>query len=480
MAKKTSTNRRDFLKITAATGAAGIALTSGVARVFAKPAASGRSPLNKWPGRVVVNFNKAAVTASSNPAPVPDVIKTMVDDSIKRLTGETDIGAAWKAVFPDSLAATSKIAIKVNTLNSGSVAPHFAAVQAMVAGLKAMTVGGAAFSPANITIYDMNNGSGSRLTEAGYTAANFPDVTIVQDTAVDGTDGAMDNRKYASTLKNAAFLINVFGVRGHNIPPEGSRFSLGFKSHYGTYLDAEKMHDDVPGRLHAMNCTGPVYNKQVLSACIGIFGTNEGKIPTASADTFSVYSKKIDASSTCLCPTTVILSTDPISAEMQGVKVIRMNKDGGAFTTDAMPGYLKASAGIDVTGLTPTHNIGVIDEAQMDVRRIINGQAIAVKNPTQAAGSIGAAMVMAQQVLGHSTFIDFSLPRDHYGKEAKLEIFDMKGSLTRTFAQKVQGARNHVSWDERDVSGNKVAKGMYVVRLSSGSIQRSTRFSIMR
>ena len=66
MGKRKTTGRRDFLKMTAA-GAAGMALSSGWGvKVFSKPlAAVGRSPLNKWPGRVAVNFNKAAADGSA-------------------------------------------------------------------------------------------------------------------------------------------------------------------------------------------------------------------------------------------------------------------------------------------------------------------------------------------------------------------------------------------------------------------------------
>ncbi|MBN1130372.1 MAG: hypothetical protein JXA71_15375 [Chitinispirillaceae bacterium] len=38
----------------------------------------------------------------------------MVDDGIKLLTGESSVGAAWKAVFPETLSLQSKIAIKIN------------------------------------------------------------------------------------------------------------------------------------------------------------------------------------------------------------------------------------------------------------------------------------------------------------------------------------------------------------------------------
>lgn len=478
MRKKRVTGRRDFLKMTAA-GAAGMALTSGVGveNIFAKPlSAAGKSPLNKWPGRVVVNFNKSAVSSLN---PVPAAIAQMVNESIVRLTDQADVGAAWKAVFPDTLSTASKIAVKVNTLNSDKPAPPWTSVRAMVDGLLLMDCGGTTFPAANITIYDMNNGlpSANRLAEAGYKPENFPTgVQIVTDTAADHGDGALSSRKYATSLKNADFLINVFGARGHNQPPAGSRFSLGFKSHYGTYADPESIHGNVPLNIREMVCTGPVFNKLVLSVCAGIFGTDEGAGPEAPAVSFKKYAQQIDESSNTQCPTTIIMSTDPVSAEMQAIRILRMNKDG-AFGVSDMPAYLQASAGIEKEGFTPTYDIGIIDETAMDIRRIINS---AVRDPIFSARNSSCPMVSAFQIKGHNTFIDFALPKDHFGKDAVLDIFDMKGARIRSFTQKVMGVRNSLSWDERDVRGRVVSKGIYVIRLSSGAARRSSQFSIVR
>jgi hypothetical protein len=478
MRKRKLTGRRDFLKATAA-GAASLALTSGFGKVFARPlaASGGRSLLNKWPGRVAVNFNKAALSGTTVNT---SVVAKMVDDSMLLLTGATDIAAAWKAIFPSGLSPTSKIAIKVNTLNCDKPAPHWSSVKAMTDGLQKMDISGTLFPAANITIYDMNNGTPSenRLSKAGYNTVNFPGgINIVTDTAIDGGDGALENRKYAQTLKNADFLINVFGARGHDIPPVGSKFSLGFKSHFGTYFDPNGMHGAVPANLRAINATGPVFNKQVLNVCIGIFGTDEGIGPEKVPSLFTKYAQTIDSSSTTQCPTTIILSTDPISAEMQAVKILRMNK-GGTFGVSDMPDYLKSCAGIDVANLTPTYDLGVIDEAQMNIRRMVNG--VGVMSPAMLPIKRTGSIVWAHQIKGHSTLIDFSLPKEHIGKEALLEIFDTKGSLVRSFSPKVQGIKNHISWDERDGHGSLSAGGMYVIRLAAGNLREASQFSIVR
>lgn len=98
-------SRRSFLKSSAATTAA-MAVSPGIVRAAQEPSAPG----NKWPGRVVINYNKDAVSGTT---PVPAVIEQMVNDAILMLTDQSSIGAAWKAIFPASLTETSKIAIKV-------------------------------------------------------------------------------------------------------------------------------------------------------------------------------------------------------------------------------------------------------------------------------------------------------------------------------------------------------------------------------
>jgi hypothetical protein len=488
MGKNGATGRREFLKMTAA-GAAGIALSSGgMGNIFAKPmSGAGRSPYNKWAGRVVVNFNKSALNSSGSTVNI-DTVKTMVNEAIKRLTEQTDIGAAWKAIFPDTLSLTSQIAIKTNTLNYGKAAPHWSSVRAITDGLRLMDFGGTTFPAANITIYDRNNGAASdnRLDKAGYNPANFPDgIKIVTDTLTDGSDGAMGNKPYATTLKNADFLINVFSPRGNTNPPQGSQFTLGFKSHFGTYFDVtadkELMHSsNLVQFLQDISCNGPVYKKQVLNVCSGIYGMNEGNGPSGEPDVFKTYAQKIDASSTNQCPTTIIMSTDPVSAEMQSIKMMRMNRANGAFTVDDMPGYLKASAGIVVDGFSATNNIGVIDEEQMDIRRIVNGEIIAVKDPGFMAHAEAGVSISAHQIKGYSTFIDYMLSKDYFGKEATIEIVDARGSVVKKISQKVMGVRNHISWDEKNDYGSTVAKGVYFIRLSCGGARHASRFSIIR
>jgi hypothetical protein len=481
MGKNISKERRNFLKMTAA-GAAGLAIASKMDPIFASPSAvKAVGPGNKWPGRVAINFNKAAIGASGADA---TVIKKMVDDAIMLLTKETTVGAAWKAVFPSSLTATSKIAIKINTLNPGLPAPHWSSVKAITDGLALMDLNGSPFPAGNITIYEMNFQNGGP-SKAGFTAANFgSSVHIVEDSPVDGGDGALSNHTYASSLKNADFLINVFSPRGHMLPPAGSRFTLAFKSHYGTYSNPNTtLHPNNVFNtqyLRDINCTGPVFNKTVLLMCSGIYGMNESNGPSGIADNYTTYAQSIDKTSTTQCPTTIMVSTDPISIEMQSIKMMRINKSA-AYAVANLPPYLQAAAGMTVTGFTTSYNIGTIDESQMDIRKIINGISTPVLGPVAGGIAVFRAGIAAHQIKGYNTtFIEFKLPDGHVGKDASVEIYDSRGAIVRKFIQKVLGVQNHFSWDETDIAGKMAGQGMYVALLSSGSVHESTRFMIVR
>jgi hypothetical protein len=182
------------------------------------------------------------------------------------------------------------------------------------------------------------------------------------------------------------------------------------------------------------------------------------------------------------------MGTDPISVEMQTIKMMRI-QGGGVYTTADMPNYLKASGGVVVTGTNwppnpslpnAMDNIGEIDENLMDIRRIINGVPVAVKERPGVLLKSAGAYVTASHLKGHhSTFIEFTLPTSHAGRTAAVEIFDLKGKRITRLSHLVGGVLNHLSWNETDASGRHAGRGAYIVRLVSGAINVSSRFSIL-
>jgi hypothetical protein len=405
----------------------------------------------------------------------------MVDDSILKLTGESTLGAAWKAIFPSSLTAQSKIAIKVYSA-SPQTPSNWEAVKAITDGLQQMDFSGTKFPAANISIYEGN--ASNRHSQAGFTAANLPGIKIdywgsgkFSDGAGNGAAGEIKDRAYAPNLKDADFLINAFNPHGHQ--SKYGSFSLGFKNHYGTYelYKPSDIHTNPELHLRDMNCTGPIFKKTVLCTCIGMVANNEGNGPLTTPDDFSTYSKAIDPTSTCKCPATIIISTDPISCEMQTIKMIRMNKNGKYGVSD-MPKYLQASAGVSGALTGTGYNIGIIDESNMNIRRIINGVTSVAEHPLSAEGRSSASLAVSP-LPGHAvTFIEYRLPPSHIGQEASIAIYSLTGALLRNESLKVVGALNHFSWDNKDRAGSAAPAGTYIVRVKAGAVSLSTQFAI--
>jgi hypothetical protein len=459
-------SRRDFLKASTA-GAAAATMSSGlVNEVLGAPSAL--SPLNKFPGRVVINFNKNALTGT--PAEQTATRMKMVDDAILRLTDQTDVGAAWKSIFPSAatsttpaLTATSKIAIKVPLgCSQGHAVPHVDHILGMVNGLRLMDFGGGVKFTGTITLYESKTAYCSGQPSGfGYTAASTG-CTIVYHTSMQNFGDGYNGLAYAPTLNAADFLINVFTPRGHGGQP-APIVTLGIKNHFGAY-DPTANHIF---SVESINMSGPVFKKQVLCMCSAIYANDAGNGPQQDSTNYSTYVKKMDPSATTLInPCTLILSTDAVSADMQAYKIMAMNKNKG-FTETDMPAYLQNAKSIGT--INPT-----------DVRTLLT-VTTEVNVPGARQGKAISPHVSATHVKGHnSTFIQYALPSDLMGRDISFEIFNTRGSLVCRLSDKAMGALSNISWDERDASGSKVRPGIYLVRLVAGSIQMSTQLSIMR
>lgn len=482
------TQRRDFLK-TVLTGGTGALITSvnPIRGAITQQEPTSPSPLNKWPGRVVVNFNRDAVKNEEVNIPV---VKKMIEQSIKLLTGEEDIGAAWKAIFPETLSSSSKIAIKVVAWNPYKAGLHWSCARAVVDGLIQMEVDGKKFPASNIFIYEMNTSMvQNAFTVAGYTKENFPDLPtgniVDKKDAIDGGDGALNNRKYARILKEADFLINLFNARGHQLPTNGSKFTLGFKSHYGSYENPSGLHSNWNKNFRDIVCIGPVYKKLVLSLCCALFGLNEGNGPGAvgggvdnNYDDFSNYAKKIDKEANTKAQCTVIMSTDPVTAEMQAIKILRMNKDKSYGVKD-MPTYLQAAAGITNSDFSTAYNIGVIDESEMDIRKIINDTIIKTPVSQPYFSDRKSRNSLSIHPNKGSFFIEFNLTEEHKNREAYIEIFNVKGEHFISLSHTVKGFNNYLSWNGKDKKGIKVASGLYIISLRCGITNLKTNFTVI-
>jgi hypothetical protein len=474
-----SISRRSFLKTSAAATAMSIA--GGTAgKVLGETTGTPSAPGNKWPGRVVVNFNKNAVTGTaSSPKVAADVVATMVDDSIMLLTGEKTVGAAWKAIFPSTLSATSKIAIKTNFYNNTLVCPHWSSLLAITKGLAQMDFSGTKFPLANITIFEAN--TSNSFDSAGYKAADFGQVSLVKDSQSVYSDAATGETKYCTSLNKADFMLNVFGARGHD-PSYAEGFTLGGKSHYGTYPAGIHTSPAFSVRCANMMSTGAVNKKLVLSVSSALFANNEGTQYQSGPADFSAYAKQMDATATSTFGAcTIVMSTDAVSADMQAIKILRMNKNNKATGVNDMPKYLRACAGIS-GALSVNYNIGVLDEAKMDVKKILNGQVIGGVPVVEKDNLVSVeeyALHVAPLNTQGTVFIEFSVPTSRLNSKATISMYDMLGNLVYANEKTILNIRSHFSWDRKTAQGRTLGTGKYVCKLTIGRINRSTTFAIV-
>lgn len=480
-------SRRSFLKSSAA--ATALTMTAGAAQTVLGETASttfSPGPGNKWPGKVVVNFNKDVVTGTKSNPKIDDTIAAkMVDESILALAEKSTVGEAWKAIFPDTLKATSKIAIKTNFYTTNLCCVRWSVIKAITDGLQLMDFSGTKFPATNITVYESNNNN--TFESAGYAASSFPGVALVHE----GTnkqptysDAATDETRYCTSLNKADFLINVFGIRGHQSYCEG--VTLGFKSHWGTYNADINKHGNSVGpfsiRCAHMMSSGVVYKKQVLSIAAGLVGNYKdvNNNPTSPAQDYSTYAKKMDSTATTFGTSTIIMSTDPISADMQAVKVMQM-QNGKTWGVSDMPKYLQACAGISGALSGISYNIGKINENDMTIKKIINSSGT---TPIRAAKKIqnesNSYSLHISPLKGQGTvLIEYKVPVSQMGSNSIISVYDMLGNLIFSHEQNIRGVLNQFSWNRQTAQGKVLGTGKYVCKLTIGNVNRSVAFSIV-
>jgi len=71
-----------------------------------------------------------------------------------------------------------------------------------------------------------------------------------------------------------------------------------------------------------------------------------------------------------------------------------------------------------------------------------------------------------------STEIRYSLPKEKTNYQVQLKIYDVLGRLVKVLVDQVQSAKSYaISWDGTDLSGNRVASGVYFYSLEAGSLK---------
>lgn len=435
-------SRRSFLKKSSIS----IAAASSLPLISAKSICAKYPLYNKWPGRSVLNFNEDAVAIGS---PVYSVIKQMMDESIKMLTDQTTATAGWEAIFPEQITTSDKIAIKVNA--SYTLKNTMEVIKAVAEGLASML--GGTFPASNITIYDHGGPTSLNFQSIYNLSSNIPG--IKSSNGRDGRsqrDPAAGNRNYPDCLNEAKYLIDLPVMKTHQQSWSG-RLSLCFKGHIGTYQSGHSGFDS--GDLIELR-SGVVKDKCVLCIIDAIKGTKSGY--NGSAQSFPTWTETISPGTSQTDPSTIILSTDPVSTEHVGRNVFRIDMDN--------PTYGSGSNDIVAAGENAGFGIGDENDPAWDYREIVNGQSTQIRQLPQNK-MVNNELVLFQNKpnpAATSTTIRFSVPHEARNGNVHIAISNLAGRLIRKLT--CNANTSECIWDLKDASGSRVPVGRYIYSVS--------------
>lgn len=98
-----------------------------------------------------------------------------------------------------------------------------------------------------------------------------------------------------------------------------------------------------------------------------------------------------------------------------------------------------------------------------------------------ATGELPASYQLAQNYpnpFNPTTTIEFNLPTTEY---VTLEVFNINGQKVKTLVNDIMSAGTHaIEWDATSESGNKVASGVYLYKLSAGDFTETKKMTLMK
>lgn len=318
-----------------------VALAAAGSMLPVRGSSAGTRSGNSLPGRIVIRED---LSATSGATVSPSVVKQMVDQGLTDLTGEPDPVSAMESLLP-GLDATHKVAIKVNCLNV-NVPTRWEVVRAITDRLRD-TLGGT-YPAGNITIYDRSYGLDPRMFNSGFNASNFPGVNIATNHAPDPTTTLWLGDvpvQLSGHIVDCDHLINSPVLKDH----VNHRWTLGFKNHVGS-VEPVACHPYEPCLL-ALSTSPHVKEKTRLIALSAIHGVYDGG-PGGGAQSWNLFPEKHT-------PSAVMLSTDPVTAEHWGIRLIDEER--------ALRGLTLHDHGYCEHAAEPPYDLGVYDLAHQTV-----------------------------------------------------------------------------------------------------------------
>jgi len=305
-----SVSRRDFLKLISA-GALGLIARPRLAGALDKLS---RNLDGSFASDVVQCYDANATTGSTINQPI---VQVMMDESIKALTGKTEVGEAWKSIFP-GVNETSIIGIKINAV--ASCPTHPAVATSIVNGLAMMDFSGNLLPKNNVIIWDRLN---SEITTAGYTIYTGSDPATVRCFGTNqsgvGYDSSVPLSVYGSSQNPSKvltqycdYIIDAAVLKTHS----SAVVTLCLKNHYGSVHNASGLQHSsgsssaVPSLNQQIRDVITPNNIQKLFIIDGLFGLYSGG-PGGSPNFNPKY---------------ILMSRDIVACDKQGQNVINTER----------------------------------------------------------------------------------------------------------------------------------------------------------
>lgn len=242
----------------------------------------------------------------------PDEIKRMVHAGVKSLTGINDVGEAYKSLF-SGITLSSIIAIKINCLAAPGLCTHPQVVEAIIDGLKQMSINNSPFPLHNIIVFD--DREESKLKSAGFALKDNPGdyrvLTTINSWSTTISTIGDSQQRFSTVAEEADYIINVPVLKDHS--NAGITFSL--KNFFGII--------DKPQNMHTAMCDpyiASVYkivsSKVALIVGDAVFGAHKGG-PYTSA-TF--------------VPKTILIAKDPVAIDKCALDMINNERKKSSNT----------------------------------------------------------------------------------------------------------------------------------------------------
>jgi hypothetical protein len=282
--------RRTFMKAIALAGIGGFVL----ANCKKETDVQDENPDSNTKSTVVTikDTRASKVDGSEKKYPVnTNVVKRMVDDGIIALTGISNLGDAWKSIFP-TITMNTKICIKVNCIASGggpyvsasanALSSHPEVAYAIANSLVNIQIDGNSFPIDNVTIFDRSD---IEMRNAGY-IINKDGAGVkcygTMGTVSSGSPGNCAETKYlvngssqrlSNIFDKSDYMINLCVLKDHSF----AGITLSMKNNYGV------IHMPECNEMHSCNTAVPLLNnlepfktKQVLCIADAIYGIKSG------------------------------------------------------------------------------------------------------------------------------------------------------------------------------------------------------------